>query len=260
LSITNHRLTTSEEIIERLQEEVEECRAEVDKLTDENFDLVSRLGRKEAHTRELEERLDSHEETLNYLCSLVRKRKRPENAQNMVVDTTAPVEDTTAPVEETPAPEKVMPARVEGMSAPVDATSAPVDSSSAPVDGSSAPVDVMLGPVEEEVTSATNVTVMGPPPPPKIPTPAVTIQPPTPQTSQEDQAPKTHLAVPPKDPEETARPRPKSRSRSPALPLGQQRRSPRFHSRGLSQSPPSSSKRPGEPLDNEPPAKKTRDC
>jgi hypothetical protein len=105
---------------------------------------------------------------------------------------------------------------------------------------------------------ASTSETMGPPPPPN--TPAVTLQPPTPQTSQEEQAGTTHLVVPPKDPAETARARSRSRSRSPARQLVEQRRSPRLNSPGLPPSPQPSSKRSGEPLDNEPPAKKARDC
>lgn len=261
---------------------MEECRAELDKMANENFELLFRLGRKDAHVKELEERLEHAEETLDYLLSLVRKRKRPADPADMVVEEAG----KKAEEDSTPSVSRVTPAPVEEE---VRTSALEEKRSSAPVveERSSAPVEVeeerssapsgedVTSPVGEDVPSKTNDAMapqennaapiplastsetMGPPPPPNIP--AVTLQPPTPQTSQEEQAGTTHL-VPPKDPAETARARSRSRSRSPARQLVEQRRSPRLNSPGLPPSPQPSSKRSGEPLDNEPPAKKARDC
>ena len=254
---------------------MEECRAELDKMGNENFELLFRLGRKDAHVKELEERLEHAEETLDYLLSLVRKRKRPADPADMVVEEAG----KKAEEDSTPSVSRVTPAPVEEE---VRTSALEEKRSSAPVveERSSAPVEVeeerSLAPSGEDVPSKTNDATapqeennaapiplastsetMGPPPPPNIP--AVTLQPPTPQTSQEEQAGTTHL-VPPKDPAETARARSRSRSRSPARQLVEQRRSPRLNSPGLPPSPQPSSKRSGEPLDNEPPAKKARDC
>ena len=259
---------------------MEECRAELDKMYNENFELKFNLGRKDAHAKVLETRLDRAEETLDYLLSLVRKRRRPADPADMVVEEEAgkKAEDSTPSVSRvTPAPvedKSSAPVEVERLSAPVVE-----EKSTAPVveeERLSAPSgEDVTSPVGEDVPSktkdatapqennaapiplASTSETMGPPPPPN--TPAVTLQPPTPQTSQEDQAATTHLVVPPKDPAESARPRSRSRSRSPAPQLVEQRRSPRLNSPGLPPTQPSS-KRSGEPLDNEPPAKKARDC
>ena len=94
-----------------------------------------------------------------------------------------------------------------------------------------------------------------PPPPPTL-----TLQPPTPQTSQEAAiaAPTTHLQVPMvPHMQEREQTRPRSRSRSPAPPVSERRRSPRLNSPVPSPEP--SNKRPREPSEDEAPAKRLRE-
>jgi len=102
-------------------------------------------------------------------------------------------------------------------------------------------------------------------PPPPLP-PSVTLQPPTPQTSQEaaTYAPTTLLQVPGDPPVAGSPPpqaRPRSRSRSPAPPLAELHQSPRLSPRP-SPSPagksPSQLKRPSNPPEEEPPAKRRK--
>jgi hypothetical protein len=109
-------------------------------------------------------------------------------------------------------------------------------------------------------TSTSIVSTMPPIPPSTLPPPPnVTIQPPTPHTSQE--AAETGVLTLLKVPEENAeepRPRSRSRSRSPAPPIGDRRRSPRLQSPG-GPSQAGTSKRVGDPLDDQPPSKKKRE-
>jgi hypothetical protein len=98
-----------------------------------------------------------------------------------------------------------------------------------------------------------NNTAMPPPP-----APVITLEPATPETSQERNATGVSLLAVPKKPADLSRPRSTSRSRSPATASGEPRRSPR----GLTPAPLSSqgtsSKRPGDAPENEPPAKKSK--
>ena len=130
---------------------MEECRAELDKMGNENFELLFRLGRKDAHVKELEERLEHAEETLDYLLSLVRKRKRPADPADMVVEEAG----KKAEEDSTPSVSRVTPAPVEEEVR----TSAPVveERLSAPVERSSAPSgEDVTSPVGEDVPSKTN--------------------------------------------------------------------------------------------------------
>jgi hypothetical protein len=297
LRITNDRLSITDQELDKCQADLEKCKADLEKaqsrierLSESNTDIRFRLSKKEEQIQQLDDRITMVEDMMQKFNERNRKkRSAPDDDRPAKRQATAPEEElpaTSGPVgsEIPPSPsallneerEKTTERDVEEPPAhtlpnfigPIMPTRGPEERVSedcvdeAELDcfsTNSAPKNPISEGSPPSTMAPLSSSAMLPPPPPTVPPlPDVTIQPPTPQTSQEA-AEAGLLKVPEKQhADQPVEPHSLSLSRSPAPLLSERRRSPRLNS---PDPPPraGSSKRGGDGLD-QPPSKKQREA